>query len=588
MSTNGSRRRQAAEDAGTTNSRLGDLPYSGRTTRSAATRRSVIADDPMSTNNTGQVRLLDRRRPSLAGHPAPQVGTGSQSDDKNASMPGVPKSDQEAHQRQQQLQTANDESINDYLRTGHLSSMVQNNDPPVNRTIAEAMNTIIQPWINEQRLREESQGAMTRQIVEEELLSLESQSRRNTQGLVQRALLEYARQDKLTELRQEVARLGNIIASNQAQTTRPARDALWQTNRFRPIDALPVEEWGSPSEEQEFEDTPRPVQTETRRRVGPPAPGLRELVPSDPRFTNIVSYRRYRLHNRSQSTGPEVSRNVGVWTRRLLPSMEKHAFSGENPVACLRFLTAFKHQLDCEGIPEGGALKIWPSFLTRNAYDVFAQLTEDGDADLGGFTTWPEAVQFFLRTYVKDQYLEEAVEKLYQIQQGERERVMDFYQRLTKAARDLSSAFTQAELMTKFQRGLHASIRPLLRRVRHEFKGSNALSEFAEYAAGIGESHRAIAPANKKPARVMTVEQLEPRIPQRPQRFTKVDGDPIALATTGAPEPPNRSPSVTGTIEYSTYIEYAQGSPFQQKTADEAPPEIAPEGIYYVGQPSFH
>lgn len=90
---------------------------------------------------------------------------------------------------------------------------------------------------------------------------------------------------------------------------------------------------------------------------GPTHPGLRELEPSDPCFTEVLSYRRYRLLRRNVQPGLEVCRNIGVWTRRLEYVMGKHTFNGTKPVACLRFLSVFKTQLD-NGVPESGALKV--------------------------------------------------------------------------------------------------------------------------------------------------------------------------------------------------------------------------------------
>lgn len=89
--------------------------------------------------------------------------------------------------------------------------------------------------------------------------------------------------------------------------------------------------------------------------------------------------------------------------------MGKHTFNGTKPVACLRFLSIFKIQLDNEGVPEAGALKVLPEFLSGDALDVFNGMTEDDDAELSCFITWSEDLQLFLHTYAKDQYHEDEV-----------------------------------------------------------------------------------------------------------------------------------------------------------------------------------
>ncbi len=64
---------------------------------------------------------------------------------------------------------------------------------------------------------------------------------------------------------------------------------------------------------------------------------------------------------------------------------------------------------------------IWPSFLEGNARDAFDGHREDGEARLGGFSTWPEAVQWFLRTYAKDEYLEDAMAAMDRMSQNDGE-----------------------------------------------------------------------------------------------------------------------------------------------------------------------
>ena len=39
-------------------------------------------------------------------------------------------------------------------------------------------------------------------------------------------------------------------------------------------------------------------------------------------------------------------------------------------------------------------------------------MTEDARSNVGGFRDYPDTVQFFLRTYAKDEYLRKADEKL--------------------------------------------------------------------------------------------------------------------------------------------------------------------------------
>lgn len=208
--------------------------------------------------------------------------------------------------------------------------------------------------------------------------------------------------------------------------------------------------------------------------------------------------------------------------------MDNNVFDGTKPVACLRFLTAYKRALDDEGIPEGAGLRIWPNFLKYSAYDAFTQMLEDGNADLGGFSTWQAAVQFFIQTYAKDEYLEDDVIKLDGTKQGRDEDVLTLHGRLLAAARDLAGAYSQDELMTKFMQGVYANIRPLLRRARKMHKSPNRFRIFAEEASAIYAAHNALAKTEKK----LSVEEDPPKRRYYPSisMAAKAKGDSIALA----------------------------------------------------------
>ncbi len=87
------------------------------------------------------------------------------------------------------------------------------------------------------------------------------------------------------------------------------------------------------------------------------------------------------------------------------------------------------------GISESDTLLIWMNFLLDDALESFWIHSEDGEDELGGFTPWPEAVQYFLRTYAKDFYLERAVSDMDRLRKKEGEDERAFARRLTKQAR---------------------------------------------------------------------------------------------------------------------------------------------------------
>lgn len=107
--------------------------------------------------------------------------------------------------------------------------------------------------------------------------------------------------------------------------------------------------------------------------------------------------------------------------------------------------------------------------MTGDSHELLNQLTEDSDAYTRGFTAYPQAVQFFLRTYATNRLLEDAVERIDRLQQTDTETLKQFYRRLMTAARDPSGDFSKHELITKFKMGLHRSVRAVLKEQRKGF-----------------------------------------------------------------------------------------------------------------------
>jgi len=118
---------------------------------------------------------------------------------------------------------------------------------------------------------------------------------------------------------------------------------------------------------------------------------------------------------------------------------------------------------------------------------------ENGFADIGGFRTWPQAVNWLLHTYVTDLVLDASLEKLENLTQQPTETVRQFHSRLISAAKDLGDAFTQQELLSKLSRGLLPTIRPAARLFRMQCTGPNALDDFARRCDAIHEQNTAIA-----------------------------------------------------------------------------------------------
>lgn len=302
---------------------------------------------------------------------------------------------------------------------------------------------------------------------------------------------------------------------------------------------------------------------------------LPPILVTNRRFERLLSIERYRLPNRDHRQGPVVTRTVNKWAHHLRPALEPVEFNGEPPIAALQWIMTLVRLLRDTKLSEGAGIRLWPHFLKDSAREEFITVHEDCDEDLGGVSTWPEAVHWLLTTYAREEYLQDAADKLEAMRQqpGEREEV--FAGRLRKQSRVIAGAYSTEDLMGLFQRGTTPEKRALLRIERPKFTGPTAFHDFVSYASALGQNsgitRRPSTPhfrvGTKAPGR--TVNHLEL---QRP--VSAHLGNTIALAHQGEPpsgflqEDPHPEDTLTSngssaaaTSYYSAYDGY------------EAPPE---------------
>jgi hypothetical protein len=101
--------------------------------------------------------------------------------------------------------------------------------------------------------------------------------------------------------------------------------------------------------------------TSKRRYKGKSVPGLEEVIPARSDYNTLVSYRTYRLVNRSNRCDAAVTGRLSAYLKRL-----KHAippddrFSGDDPIEILGFLRTFKESADHNEVGEGAAARLIP------------------------------------------------------------------------------------------------------------------------------------------------------------------------------------------------------------------------------------
>ena len=144
---------------------------------------------------------------------------------------------------------------------------------------------------------------------------------------------------------------------------------------------------------------------------------MKELHATNPLFKDALSYRWYRLRNVSQETSSELSTESGKAAAILRSIMKRYLFNGTNPASIMRFLQVFKRQCHSHNFYEGEAFLALLYFLTDHASDAFNASCRFGDTSSGGISNYCDAVQFLLSLFAKDQYLDDAMDKLDAVKQ---------------------------------------------------------------------------------------------------------------------------------------------------------------------------
>ena len=119
----------------------------------------------------------------------------------------------------------------------------------------------------------------------------------------------------------------------------------------------------------------------------------------------------------------------------------------------------FKAQCDKNAISERNALLRLPDFLFGDAEQIYQNELELGDDGVGGITSYCCAVQFILRRY---RYIDRAVEGFENVRQKDDEDETVYARRLRSKAKCSGVVYSEADLITRFIRGLDPALKPLL------------------------------------------------------------------------------------------------------------------------------
>ena len=192
----------------------------------------------------------------------------------------------------------------------------------------------------------------------------------------------------------------------------------------------------------------------------------------------------YRLKDRNPK------RDTRLKTVKVLADL-KHLFdgdrfSGDDPLTVLHFLEELKVVFDDAGICEGDARHMFRYFLTGEAQRLFKGLTaKERDA-------YPQIVRWMLRTYVRENLLQEARDEFFARSQKPDETEQEYAEALRELSRRCVGMLTEKEIRTRFVRGLVPAIRTHVSgKIRKSTTWADAISVAADYGNADRETRKA-------------------------------------------------------------------------------------------------
>ena len=83
--------------------------------------------------------------------------------------------------------------------------------------------------------------------------------------------------------------------------------------------------------------------------------------------------------------------------------------------------------MESDQILEVAALEIMGNFMDHDARTLYCLMMNENGEEVGGFHTWPHAVQFLPQAYANNRELESAVDALESMRMFSKEGVSDYH-----------------------------------------------------------------------------------------------------------------------------------------------------------------
>ena len=225
------------------------------------------------------------------------------------------------------------------------------------------------------------------------------------------------------------------------------------------------------------------------RKRRPAYKQLKELKPTNRDYKPLLSYRQYRLRNRSQrSRTGSSNRKVKEFLRHREIARKGERFEGRDGITILHFLEKVVEDVELVGLSEAQALLAIGHCLSGQARALFQSAS--GILPGGnGIASWAEAVQYLLQTYATDRAIEEAIRAMEALSQRADEDEKQFAARFTLAEQRCGNVHRWSDRKLLYIDSLHGSIKPLVARFNRNSRRAT-FHDVVEFAFEEGSAQR--------------------------------------------------------------------------------------------------
>lgn len=252
----------------------------------------------------------------------------------------------------------------------------------------------------------------------------------------------------------------------------------------------------------------------SRLRKGPTCRGLKRLTCTNPLYRKLTDYRYYRLRIRKTKRSGRETGKVKDHIRRLRVGLDELTFDGKDPILIFEFLSRFVVEANTLRISEAQAFVALPHFLRKLALEQYRAVSGSLNADEGGVTSWPEAVQYLLRSYATSNAIRGAILDLRDVTQKDRETEVEYSSRLNNAAIRCGNVHSMDDKMTLYVDGLDKTIKSLVARHRERHPRIRFL-ELIQFAQAEGDAVRARSGMSSRTRRLGTYPTRDESLAQR-------------------------------------------------------------------------